>query len=229
MHGLGKKILEEAGEVWLAAEHEGDDALAGEISQLLYWTQVLMISRGCPSTTSTRNCERHAAGRGPEQGHAERACRRDPLGGRLPTSHRSEGPDGHRSDQQRRVLLSAPQGHRDLRGIGAAGFRYHRSGSDRRIRRTRSRTAGAGLRFVHVPIRRPRRSATGPSPIWRASESPPHFPTWSERIWRRGDRCHRHPSRRCRGDLRRARRGRRHRRRGRFRPHAGTARPGRLR
>ena len=46
VHGLGKKILEEAGEVWLAAEHEGDDALADEISQLLYWTQVLMISRG---------------------------------------------------------------------------------------------------------------------------------------------------------------------------------------
>ncbi len=46
MHGLGKKILEEAGEVWLAAEHESDDALADEISQLLYWTQVLMISRG---------------------------------------------------------------------------------------------------------------------------------------------------------------------------------------
>ena len=46
MHGLGKKILEEAGEVWLAAEHEPDDALAEEISQLLYWTQVLMIARG---------------------------------------------------------------------------------------------------------------------------------------------------------------------------------------
>jgi phosphoribosyl-ATP pyrophosphohydrolase len=46
IHGLGKKILEEAGEVWLAAEHESDDALAEEISQLLYWTQVLMISRG---------------------------------------------------------------------------------------------------------------------------------------------------------------------------------------
>jgi phosphoribosyl-ATP pyrophosphohydrolase len=30
----------------MAAEHESDDALAGEISQLLYWTQVLMISRG---------------------------------------------------------------------------------------------------------------------------------------------------------------------------------------
>ncbi len=46
VHGIGKKILEEAGEVWLAAEHESDDALAGEISQLLYWTQVLMIARG---------------------------------------------------------------------------------------------------------------------------------------------------------------------------------------
>ena len=46
VHAQGKKLLEEAGEVWLAAEHEGDDALASEISQLLYWTQVLMISRG---------------------------------------------------------------------------------------------------------------------------------------------------------------------------------------
>lgn len=46
VHSLGKKVLEEAGEVWLAAEHESDDHLAGEISQLLYWTQVLMISRG---------------------------------------------------------------------------------------------------------------------------------------------------------------------------------------
>lgn len=46
VHGIGKKILEEAGEVWLAAEHESDSALADEISQLLYWTQVLMVSRG---------------------------------------------------------------------------------------------------------------------------------------------------------------------------------------
>ena len=46
VHSIGKKILEEAGEVWLAAEHESDDALAEEVSQLLYWTQVLMISRG---------------------------------------------------------------------------------------------------------------------------------------------------------------------------------------
>ena len=46
VHGLGKKILEEAGEVWLAAEHEPDDALAEEISQLLYRIQVLMLGRG---------------------------------------------------------------------------------------------------------------------------------------------------------------------------------------
>jgi phosphoribosyl-ATP pyrophosphohydrolase len=45
VHEQGKKVLEEAGEVWLAAEHEGDDALAEEISQLLYRIQVLMIGR----------------------------------------------------------------------------------------------------------------------------------------------------------------------------------------
>jgi phosphoribosyl-ATP pyrophosphohydrolase len=46
IHEMGKKILEEAGEVWLAAEHESDEALAIEISQLLYRIQVLMIARG---------------------------------------------------------------------------------------------------------------------------------------------------------------------------------------
>ncbi|MGI9001721.1 MAG: phosphoribosyl-ATP diphosphatase [Pseudonocardia sp.] len=46
VHEQGKKLLEEAGEVWLAAEHEADDALAEEISQLLYRVQVLMIGRG---------------------------------------------------------------------------------------------------------------------------------------------------------------------------------------
>lgn len=46
IHAMGKKIIEEAGEVWLAAEHESDQALAVEISQLLYRLQVLMIARG---------------------------------------------------------------------------------------------------------------------------------------------------------------------------------------
>jgi phosphoribosyl-ATP pyrophosphohydrolase len=46
VHAIGKKILEEAGEVWLAAEHESDGALAEEISQLIYHLQVLMLARG---------------------------------------------------------------------------------------------------------------------------------------------------------------------------------------
>ena len=46
VHALGKKIIEEAGEVWLAAEHESDDSLAEEMSQLIYWLQVVMVGRG---------------------------------------------------------------------------------------------------------------------------------------------------------------------------------------
>lgn len=45
VHAIGKKIIEEAGEVWLAAEHESNEALSEEISQLLYHLQVLMIAR----------------------------------------------------------------------------------------------------------------------------------------------------------------------------------------
>jgi phosphoribosyl-ATP pyrophosphohydrolase len=46
VHAQGKKVLEEAGEVWIAAEHETDERLAEEISQLLYRVQVLMLGRG---------------------------------------------------------------------------------------------------------------------------------------------------------------------------------------
>ena len=45
VHAIGKKIVEEAAEVWMAAEHEGDDRTAEEISQLLYHLQVLMIAK----------------------------------------------------------------------------------------------------------------------------------------------------------------------------------------
>ena len=44
-HFIGKKIIEEAGEVWIAAEHEGQDRTSSEISQLLYHLQVMMIDR----------------------------------------------------------------------------------------------------------------------------------------------------------------------------------------
>ncbi len=43
-HAIGKKIVEEAAEVWMAAEHEGAERAAEEISQLLYHLQVLMIA-----------------------------------------------------------------------------------------------------------------------------------------------------------------------------------------
>ena len=46
IHAIGKKIIEEAGEVWIAAEYQSDSELAIEISQLLYHLQVLMIARG---------------------------------------------------------------------------------------------------------------------------------------------------------------------------------------
>ena len=46
VHAIGKKLLEEAAESWMAAEHEGKDATALEISQVLYHAQVLMIASG---------------------------------------------------------------------------------------------------------------------------------------------------------------------------------------
>jgi phosphoribosyl-ATP pyrophosphohydrolase len=46
VHTIGKKVIEEAAEVWMAAEFESKERLAEEISQLLYHVQVLMIAKG---------------------------------------------------------------------------------------------------------------------------------------------------------------------------------------
>ena len=46
VHAIGKKIVEEAAEVWMAAEHESDERTAEEVSQLLYHLQVLLLARG---------------------------------------------------------------------------------------------------------------------------------------------------------------------------------------
>ena len=46
VHEIGKKIIEEAAEVWMAAEHQSKEDAATEISQLLYHLQVLMLSLG---------------------------------------------------------------------------------------------------------------------------------------------------------------------------------------
>ncbi|MFP5345411.1 MAG: phosphoribosyl-ATP diphosphatase [Actinomycetes bacterium] len=46
VHAIGKKVVEEAAEVWMAAEHESGERTAEEISQLIYHLQVLMLARG---------------------------------------------------------------------------------------------------------------------------------------------------------------------------------------
>jgi phosphoribosyl-ATP pyrophosphohydrolase len=46
VHAVGKKVVEEAAESWMAAEHEGADRAAEEIAQLLYHAQVLMLAAG---------------------------------------------------------------------------------------------------------------------------------------------------------------------------------------
>jgi phosphoribosyl-ATP pyrophosphohydrolase len=45
VHSIGKKVVEEAAESWMAAEHEGPERAAEEISQLIYHVQVLMLAR----------------------------------------------------------------------------------------------------------------------------------------------------------------------------------------
>lgn len=46
VHTIGKKIVEEAAEVWMASEYESREAAAEEISQLLYHLQVMMLAKG---------------------------------------------------------------------------------------------------------------------------------------------------------------------------------------
>jgi phosphoribosyl-ATP pyrophosphohydrolase len=46
VHAIGKKLVEEAAESWMAAEFQSDAETAEEISQLLYHAQVMMIAKG---------------------------------------------------------------------------------------------------------------------------------------------------------------------------------------
>lgn len=46
VHAIGKKLVEEAAEAWMAAEYESDAQCAEEISQLLYHAQVMMVAKG---------------------------------------------------------------------------------------------------------------------------------------------------------------------------------------
>nr|MBA3309345.1 phosphoribosyl-ATP diphosphatase [Nocardioidaceae bacterium] len=46
VHEIGKKLVEEAAESWMAAEHESTERTAQELSQLLYHVQAMMLARG---------------------------------------------------------------------------------------------------------------------------------------------------------------------------------------
>ena len=46
VHGIGKKIVEEAAEVWMACEYETDDEACLEMAQLIYHLQVMMVAKG---------------------------------------------------------------------------------------------------------------------------------------------------------------------------------------
>ena len=46
VHAIGKKLVEEAAEAWMAAEYESDEQAALELSQVIYHVQVMMIAKG---------------------------------------------------------------------------------------------------------------------------------------------------------------------------------------
>ena len=45
-HAIGKKLVEEAAESWMAARFESDEALAGELAQVLYYVACMMAEKG---------------------------------------------------------------------------------------------------------------------------------------------------------------------------------------
>ena len=55
VHEIGKKIVEEAAEVWMAAEFQSNDEASEEISQLLYHLQVMMLAKGLTPTDVYRH------------------------------------------------------------------------------------------------------------------------------------------------------------------------------
>ena len=123
VHAIGKKIVEEAAEVWMAAEHEGKDRAAEEISQLLYHLQVLMVaSRHLPSTTSTPTSERRHRSMlriaVPNKGSLSEPAVEMLRESGYRVASRRQGARPHRRRQRRRVLLPAPARHRGLRRLG---------------------------------------------------------------------------------------------------------------
>ena len=46
VHFIGKKLVEEAAETWMAAEYESDAECQEEMAQLVYHLQCMMLAKG---------------------------------------------------------------------------------------------------------------------------------------------------------------------------------------
>ena len=186
VHAIGKKIVEEAAEVWMAAEHEGTERTAEEISQLLYHLQVLMLAtrhltrRRLHAPLRPRPMLRIAV---PNKGslsepaaamlkEAGYRTRRDPK--ELVVSDVDNGVELFYL-RPRDIAVYVGSRHRRLR--------HHRPRPAARLRLGRRRADGARLRRVDLPVCRPpghrdrarrRRPVTGSPPATRA---------WSRSTW----------------------------------------------
>ena len=180
VHAQGKKVLEEAGEVWLAAEHEPDDALAEEISQLLYRIQVLMIGRGhhargrlqvpvdhaCTARIRSRTalCGPAAAGTTEESSMLRIALpNKGTLAEPAATMMREAG-YRQRSDTRDLSMLDEeneieffylrPKDIATYVGSGDLHLGHHRRRPDGRVRQPGQSVHRARVRRVEVPLRR---------------------------------------------------------------------------
>ena len=173
VHAIGKKIVEEAAEVWMAAEYQGDDETAEEISQLLYHLQVLMLAKGLD--TRRRVPTSLIAPRPISPSHEGHECRTSPCSeSPCPTRARSprpprrcsgrpgtpvavtrKRPAHRRPAQRRRVLLPPPARHRHLRRLGCARRRHHGPRPAARLRVGCRRDRPARIRRLDLPLRGP--------------------------------------------------------------------------
>ena len=82
VHQIGKKLVEEAAECWMAAEHESRDRTAEEVSQLIYHAQVLMLASGLVAALSLSSA----------QSCSKVFTRCHPIGGRRRRPRAASGP-----------------------------------------------------------------------------------------------------------------------------------------
>ena len=194
VHAIGKKLVEEAAESWMAAEHEGPERAAEEISQLLYHAQVLMLASGLdarrrlrpplggPAMTQIQSDQllRVAV---PNKGSLSQAAAEILRESGYRQRHDSKELRARRRRERRRVLLPAPARHRAVRRRGHPRRRHHRPRPAARLRRqgrggaARSASAAAGSTSPARAgaVRRPRPSSP-------ASGSPRRTSAWSARF-----------------------------------------------